>query len=407
MNINFLAIVKRIVSEQGESILAEPQRLKGRISDYAKDQPKAERLAFGRCIEYGAYEELKNAPIGNRAAVKNRLAQKLYSEEGLDIAFCEGALDLLEAVMFGLPESKILCRNCGEEMQAGWKVCPYCGAQSAISAASAVPLVEPSPPLVPPVQPKPLPAAAKVLVTGQTVDKKPSIKELIVGRWNKKTLLVMLLGIIGFLFIAYLERWAGFHYIGDIPKSNSSFAVFIPYLMKCLTVMLIAGFFGYLPAYITSVFMGFALIYFENKISYPIWAIWANSPWGYFPANCFSLSYIPFETDPTSRFPLDFTLLGYPFSQVRFFYAWIVFPLVISSLPLFGIKITEGKLPIKGAIIYLGINLAGFTFVHEKLLGLYISSHVMRWFNELLYLIIPLLILKLIASYYAKKRSNP
>jgi tetratricopeptide (TPR) repeat protein len=101
MNANFLSIVKKIVAEQGEAILADPQRLKGWISDYAKDEPRAERLAFGRCIEYGAYAELKNTPAAGRAAVKNRLAQRLYSEEGLDPALCAGALDLLEAALFG------------------------------------------------------------------------------------------------------------------------------------------------------------------------------------------------------------------------------------------------------------------------------------------------------------------
>jgi hypothetical protein len=74
------------------------------ISDYAKGEPKAERLAFGRCIEYGAYAELKNAPAPGRAAVKNRLAQRLQSEEGLDMTLCAGALDLLEAALFGAPE---------------------------------------------------------------------------------------------------------------------------------------------------------------------------------------------------------------------------------------------------------------------------------------------------------------
>jgi hypothetical protein len=107
MNANFLAIIKKIVSDQGEAILTEPRRLKGWISDYAKDEPKAERLAFGRCIECGAYAELKNTPVAGRAAVKNRLAQRLHSEEGLDTALCAGALDLLEAVMFGEPETAV------------------------------------------------------------------------------------------------------------------------------------------------------------------------------------------------------------------------------------------------------------------------------------------------------------
>jgi WD40 repeat protein len=143
MNANFLSVIKKIISDQGEAILAEPQRLKGWISDYAKDEPKAERLAFGRCIEYGAYTELKNVPAEGRAAVKNRLAQRLHSEEGLDTALCAGALDLLEAALFGVPEQKITCRNCGKELQAEWKACPYCGT-SVVDTHTSVPASAPS-----------------------------------------------------------------------------------------------------------------------------------------------------------------------------------------------------------------------------------------------------------------------
>jgi hypothetical protein len=105
MNINFLAIVKRIVSEQGESILAEPQRLKSWISDYAKDEPKAERLVLGRYIEAGAYAELKKAasPV-ERRRVKAALVQCLHNDQGLDTALCAGALDLLEAALWGTNE---------------------------------------------------------------------------------------------------------------------------------------------------------------------------------------------------------------------------------------------------------------------------------------------------------------
>jgi uncharacterized membrane protein len=104
MNANFLSIVKRIIREQGEGILADPPRLKGFISDYAKNEPKPERLAFGRCIEYGAYGELKRAASPQeRGRVKAAFAQRLHNAEGLDMAFCTGALDLLEAAVWGTP----------------------------------------------------------------------------------------------------------------------------------------------------------------------------------------------------------------------------------------------------------------------------------------------------------------
>jgi hypothetical protein len=99
MNINLCNIIRRIAAEQGEAILSDPQRLKGYINDYAKNEPPAERLAFGRCIEYGAYSVLKSA--SDRAAAKGALARKVHDGESLDIALCAGALDALEAALFG------------------------------------------------------------------------------------------------------------------------------------------------------------------------------------------------------------------------------------------------------------------------------------------------------------------
>jgi hypothetical protein len=99
MNANMAGIIKRIISEQGEAVLGDPQRLKGYVSDYAKNEPPAERLAFGRCIEHGAYRVLKSS--ADRAAAKAALARKVCDSEGLDIARCQSALDTLEAALFG------------------------------------------------------------------------------------------------------------------------------------------------------------------------------------------------------------------------------------------------------------------------------------------------------------------
>jgi hypothetical protein len=102
MNTNFVAVIKRIIAEQGEDILANPQRVKGYVNDYAASESKVERRVFCRCIEYGAYIELKNAPDAEaRLRVKAALAQKVNGNEGLEVALCKDALDALEAAMFG------------------------------------------------------------------------------------------------------------------------------------------------------------------------------------------------------------------------------------------------------------------------------------------------------------------
>jgi flagellar FliL protein len=106
MNTNLLNVVKRIAAEHGEGILGDPQRLKAFFGDLAKDEPKALRVAFGRCIEAGAYTALKTAPNqSERAERKAAIAQRVRDEQGLDIALCVEALDILEAALFGVPSA--------------------------------------------------------------------------------------------------------------------------------------------------------------------------------------------------------------------------------------------------------------------------------------------------------------
>jgi len=101
MNTNLLNIINRIVNEKGENILSDAQKLNPLFKDYAKDEPKDERAAFGRCIEIGAYQELKNTSSENeRKRKKAVLINQLYAKTGIDKKLCTDALDILEAVMF-------------------------------------------------------------------------------------------------------------------------------------------------------------------------------------------------------------------------------------------------------------------------------------------------------------------
>jgi len=101
MNANLLAIVNRIVAENGENILADSARLKPLFADYAKNEPKEDRVAFGRCIEMGAYRELnKTRTADERRRVKAALADQVNVKTGVERPLCGEALDLLEAVMF-------------------------------------------------------------------------------------------------------------------------------------------------------------------------------------------------------------------------------------------------------------------------------------------------------------------
>ena len=102
MNTSLLSIIKWIVTKHGEDILGDPVRLHPVFANYVKNEPKEERVAFGRCIEMGSYKELKTARTEDeRRVVKADLIQRLQSNTGLNTMLCTGALDLLDATLFG------------------------------------------------------------------------------------------------------------------------------------------------------------------------------------------------------------------------------------------------------------------------------------------------------------------
>jgi hypothetical protein len=102
MNVTFLNIVKRIIMDNGEAVLADPRRLKVFFGDLARDEPKPLRAAFGRCIEEGAYNALKTAPdAAERTERKAAIARRVRDEYGLDPVLCAEALDILEAALYG------------------------------------------------------------------------------------------------------------------------------------------------------------------------------------------------------------------------------------------------------------------------------------------------------------------
>ncbi|MDR0449720.1 MAG: hypothetical protein LBH26_00460 [Treponema sp.] len=101
MNADLLSLLKTFTAAQGEAALADPRRVRSHLSDYGAEIPRAQKNALIRCLEYGFYADLKNAPAGERAALKDRLARKLRDGEGLEAALCEESLDLLERALFG------------------------------------------------------------------------------------------------------------------------------------------------------------------------------------------------------------------------------------------------------------------------------------------------------------------
>jgi hypothetical protein len=140
MNRNLLAVIKQIVTEQGDGILSEQRRVSAFFADLAKDEPKPQRNAFVKCLEHGFAQTLKSVPEQDRTLCKQRLAQRLNEEEGLDPRLCEETLELLAAVLFGEEQKKKenVCKNCGKELQEGWKTCPYCSTPVAVMTSQII-----------------------------------------------------------------------------------------------------------------------------------------------------------------------------------------------------------------------------------------------------------------------------
>jgi hypothetical protein len=101
INRGFLKILKRIIAEQGESVLGDVPRLKGFIKLYAVKVPREEKTAFGRCIEAGVYGELKRARTQDE---RNRYMEQLVIRLGKNVEEKKRYVDVLnmiEAALFG------------------------------------------------------------------------------------------------------------------------------------------------------------------------------------------------------------------------------------------------------------------------------------------------------------------
>jgi len=96
-----LDIVKQIVAKEGEQILSEPKRVNAFFSDLAKDEPKPQKKAIINCLEYEVVKILKDVTKEKRANCKESLAQRLRTEEGLDIELYREAIAILCEVLFG------------------------------------------------------------------------------------------------------------------------------------------------------------------------------------------------------------------------------------------------------------------------------------------------------------------
>jgi uncharacterized protein (TIGR02145 family) len=96
-----LDIVKQIVTQKGEQILFDHRRVNAFFLDFARDEPKPIKKAFIECLEHKVVKILKDVAKEERANCKEALAQRLRTEEGLDVELYKQAIDILCEVLFG------------------------------------------------------------------------------------------------------------------------------------------------------------------------------------------------------------------------------------------------------------------------------------------------------------------
>jgi uncharacterized membrane protein len=101
MNTHIFNTVKQLIAEQGIGILNDSKRVGGYLADMAANEPKPQRMALVQCLANGSHRELQATDGADRRRCKQRLAQKLHDDEGLDLTLCNDTLDLLEAALWG------------------------------------------------------------------------------------------------------------------------------------------------------------------------------------------------------------------------------------------------------------------------------------------------------------------
>jgi hypothetical protein len=138
MNAEFTALIQKMVSEQGRDALLDKARCKALLADYCKSDYQKERRLLTMAVEAGVPEALANAGA-DLDTVKNDCVKKLQDEYFLAETVCHDVTDMLAEILTPAkpaeaePVSTVTaetrpCPNCGKPVQAGWKLCPYCGA---------------------------------------------------------------------------------------------------------------------------------------------------------------------------------------------------------------------------------------------------------------------------------------
>jgi tetratricopeptide (TPR) repeat protein len=145
MNIEFTALIQKMVDEQGRDALLDKTRCKALLADYCKSDYQKERRLLTMAVEAGVPEALANAGA-DVENVKTQCVKKLQDEYFWVETVCHDVTDMLSELLTPAKpsESDIVaaaigktrpCPGCGKPIGMKWMACPWCGVSFSIDNA--------------------------------------------------------------------------------------------------------------------------------------------------------------------------------------------------------------------------------------------------------------------------------
>jgi len=125
MNKEFIAILQKLISEQGREILFNPNKCKSFLTDYTHNEYKKENRLLLQALEAGfpkAIDSTNDITICKKQQIRILSEEYFIKEEISSVVF-----DLLCDILKIEEKKERKCPKCGKEIPSEWKACPYCG----------------------------------------------------------------------------------------------------------------------------------------------------------------------------------------------------------------------------------------------------------------------------------------
>jgi uncharacterized membrane protein YhaH (DUF805 family) len=241
MKAEFTKMVQQLIAEQGKEVLFDADRCKSFLLDYTKGEYPNERRLLLQVVEADIIGGIVNTD--DLVTYKQMAVQKLQDEYFLASNVAGGVVDMLSELL--AKPHVVKCPSCGKELQADWKLCPFCGVGVEVATPEAAPQVIP-------VQQRVQPQSYNL----------PSMQSTGIDRQKIKTI----------AFIASRIIACGLLLFG-LQKHSSEYFVFLRF-----AICIIAGANAYntlkTNKYIFAIFLGIAVLFnpvLQFHFDYAIW----------------------------------------------------------------------------------------------------------------------------------------